>query len=449
VSLRARLTLAAALAVALAIALAAALTYALVRNQLRDQVDDALRQRVEAISQMPLTVDRLPDDSFFLRLPRGGFGDPTTYVRVVDAEGTVAHAPGNPLPLPVGDDVKAVAAGTKGESFSDAEIGGVPVRVLTSPLGEGVAIQAVRSLAEVESTLDDLRILLLLITAGGIGLATAAGILVTRTALRPVKRLSDATAEVTRTGDLSRRVEADGRDELSLLAANFNAMLEALERSIGEQRQLVADASHELRTPLTSLRTNVEVLALSNGLAEDDRRRLLQDVVTQLEEMTVLVADVVELARGAEQTLEPEPVRLDLLVAEAVERAARHSPDVRFEPRLEETMVDGVPSDLERAVANLLDNAAKWSPPQGTVEVTVANGEVVVRDHGPGIAEEDLPHVFDRFYRAPAARGMPGSGLGLAIVRRVADAHHGEVSAEAAEGGGSRFRLRLPVSSAV
>jgi two-component system sensor histidine kinase MprB len=449
VSLRARLTLAAAVAVALSIALAAALTYALVRDQLRNQVDDALRQRVEAISRVPLAVDRLPDDSFFLRLPRGGFGDPATYIRVVDAEGTVAHAPGEQLELPVGDDVRAVASGEKGQSFSDAEIGNVPVRVLTSPLGQGFAIQAVRSLAEVESTLDDLRVLLLLITAAGIGLATAAGILVTRTALRPVKRLSEATADVTRTGDLSRRVEADGRDELSRLAANFNEMLEALERSVGEQRQLVADASHELRTPLTSLRTNVEVLALSNGLADDDRQRLLQDVVAQLEEMTVLVSDVVELARGSELMLEPEPVRLDLLVAEAVERAARHSPDVRFESDLEETIVDGVASDLERAVANLLDNAAKWSPPEGVIEIRVRDGEVVVRDHGPGIADEDLPHVFDRFYRAPAARGMPGSGLGLAIVRRVADAHHGDVSAEAAEGGGSRFRLRLPVSQGV
>jgi two-component system sensor histidine kinase MprB len=449
VSLRARLTIAAAVAVAVAVALASALAYALVRDELRDQVDETLRQRVDAISRIPLSVDRLPGENFFLRLPRGGLGDPATYVQVVAADGTVARAPGEELELPVGDGAREVAAGTRDAYFADESIGGTPVRILTAPLGPGVSIQAVRSLAEVEATLDDLRVLLLLVAAAGIGLATAAGIVVTRTALQPVKRLSDATEDVTRTGDLSRRVEADGRDELSRLAANFNTMLEALEQSVGQQRQLVADASHELRTPLTSLRTNVEVLALANGLPEADRQRLLRDVVAQLEEMTVLVADVVDLARGSELVLDPEPVRLDLLVGGAVERAARHSPDVRFRTSLEETVVDGVASDLERAVGNLLDNAAKWSPAEGVVEVAVADGEVVVRDHGPGIAEDDLPHIFDRFYRAPAARGMPGSGLGLAIVRRVADAHGGEVAAAPAEGGGTVFRLRLPLSTSL
>jgi two-component system sensor histidine kinase MprB len=319
------------------------------------------------------------------------------------------------------------------------------VRILTAPLVDGVAVQAVRSLEEADATLGRLGLLLSLVAAGGVVVATAAGVVVTRTALRPVRRLSETTEDVTRTGDLTRRVEAGGRDELGRLAASFNTMLEALERSLGAQRQLVADASHELRTPLTSLRTNVEVLAHSNGLAEEERRRLLQDVVVQLEEMSVLVADVVELARGNEVAVELEPVRLDLLVAEAVERARRHAPGIRFGTELEETLVAAVPSDLERAIGNLLDNAAKWSPPNGMVEVSVRTGEVAVRDHGPGIAERDLPYIFDRFYRAPSARGMPGSGLGLAIVRRVAEAHRGEVSAEPADGGGSRFRLRLPV----
>jgi two-component system sensor histidine kinase MprB len=222
-------------------------------------------------------------------------------------------------------------------------------------------------------------------------------------------------------------------------------MLEALSSSQQAQRQLVADASHELRTPLTSLRTNIEVLS-SDALPPEDRERLLADVVAQLSELTLLVSDLVDLARGDEPAAVPEDVRLDLLVADAIERARRHAPDKTFFTELEPSLVEGVPGRLDRAVANLIDNAAKWSPAGGQIEVTVRGGEVSVRDHGPGIAESDLPHVFDRFYRAPAARGLPGSGLGLAIVRQVAESHGGTIVAERANGGGARMRLTLPVA---
>jgi two-component system sensor histidine kinase MprB len=224
-------------------------------------------------------------------------------------------------------------------------------------------------------------------------------------------------------------------------------MLAALESSARSQRQLVTDASHELRTPLTSLRTNIEVLASERKLPPGERERLLTDVVDQLGEMTTLISELIELARGEQQTLEPEEVRLDLVASEAVERARRNRPAVTFTTDLQESTVQGVPSTIERAVANLLDNAAKWSPPNGDVEVAVRDGALSVRDHGPGIDEEDLPHVFDRFYRSPSARGRPGSGLGLAIVRQVAVAHGGEVVAEAADGGGTRMTLRLNGSS--
>jgi two-component system sensor histidine kinase MprB len=221
-------------------------------------------------------------------------------------------------------------------------------------------------------------------------------------------------------------------------------MLEALEESQRAQRQLVADASHELRTPLTSLRTNMEVLTEVTSLPREDREKLLRDVIAQLDELTVLVSDLVDLARGDEPVETPQDVRLDLLVAEAVERARRHAGDRRFNTDLHPTLVPGVPGRLDRAVANLLDNAAKWSPPGGEIEVWVRDGEVSVRDYGPGIDDADLPFVFDRFYRAPTARGLPGSGLGLAIVRQVAASHGGEVVAERAPGGGARLRLRIP-----
>ena len=324
---------------------------------------------------------------------------------------------------------------------------GTHIRMLTFPYVQGYAVQIARPLTEVDHSFGRIENLLILIAGGGIAIAAALGLAVSKAALAPVRRLTAATETVTETGDLSQRIDVAGRDELSRLADSFNAMLAALEESSRAQRQLVADASHELRTPLTSLRTNIEVLASERTLPSGERERLLADVVDQLTEMTTLISGLIDLARGEQQTLEPEEVRLDLVATEAVERARRNRPAVTFTTDLQESTVQGVPSTIERAVANLLDNAAKWSPPGGDVEVAVRDGTLSVRDHGPGIDEEDLPHVFDRFYRSPSARGRPGSGLGLAIVRQVAVAHGGEVVAEAADGGGTRMTLRLNGSS--
>jgi two-component system sensor histidine kinase MprB len=289
-------------------------------------------------------------------------------------------------------------------------------------------------------------LLLFLIAVVGIAVAAGLGLAVSGAALAPVRRLTQTTEEVTETKDLSRRIQASGRDELGRLADSFNTMLAALEESARAQRQLVSDASHELRTPLTSLRTNIEVLSRDGVLDPKERENLLRDVSEQLIEMSALVAELVELARGDEKAADSEDVRLDLVAAEAIDRTRRNRPGVTFKPHLEESLVRGVPSTIERAVSNLLDNAAKWSPPGGEVDVIVRNGEVAVRDRGPGIAEEDVPFVFDRFYRAPSARSMPGSGLGLAIVRQVAEAHGGTVCVETPADGGTRMRLTLPRS---
>jgi two-component system sensor histidine kinase MprB len=229
-----------------------------------------------------------------------------------------------------------------------------------------------------------------------------------------------------------------------------------LEASRQAQHQLVADASHELRTPLTSLRTNIEVLARSDGMPVPEREALLVDLVAQLEDLSVLVADLVDLAREEERAGrgslaggEAESVRLDAVVDRAVERARRRAPTLTFQTQLDPVIVQGVPERLDRAVTNLLDNAVKWSGPGQVVEVTVASAGVTVRDHGPGIDRADLPFVFDRFYRAPAARAVPGSGLGLAIVRQVAEAHGGTVRADVAEGGGAVLRVSFaPADSA-
>jgi len=311
------------------------------------------------------------------------------------------------------------------------------------PIEPGVAFQIARNLAETDDVLNSIQWILVAIGGSGVVVAVLLGLFVSRAALAPVQRLTTATEEITETRDLSRRVEAAGHDELGRLGTSFNTMLAALEESQQAQRQLVADASHELRTPLTSLRTNVELLA-QGRLPDDERGRALADVSTQLEELTVLVTDVVDLARDGERELAVEDVRLDLLVSDAVERAHLHAPKVEFETDLTESLVRGVPERIFRAVANVLDNAAKYSPAGGKVEVKAADGEVTVRDHGPGIAAEDMPHVFDRFYRSPASRGTPGSGLGLAIVRQVVESHGGTVSAGPANGGGTIVRLAFP-----
>jgi two-component system sensor histidine kinase MprB len=331
--------------------------------------------------------------------------------------------------------------------FSNVHVSGIEFRVLTQRVfttdGTPLALQIARPLSEVNHTLQRVTFFLVLIALGGIGVAAGLGLAVSQAALRPVRRLTETTENVTETGDLSQRIDVSGHDELSRLATSFNTMLGALEESSRAQRQLVADASHELRTPLTSLRTNIEVLAGERTLPPGDRERLLHDVVEQLGEMTTLIAELIELARAEQHPEEAEDVRLDLLAADAVERARRNRPNVIFTTDFHESLVHGAPSTIERAVANLLDNAAKWSPPGGDVEVAVHDGEVTVRDHGPGIADEDLPYVFDRFYRASAARGLPGSGLGLAIVKQVAEAHGGTVAAERPDGGGTLMRLRL------
>ena len=443
-SFRARLTLVAAVAVAVAVAVASVVAYLAVRSELRGQVDDALDQRAELVAGIPIGIVETQPGQFFLRIPAPALGGPGGYVQVVTSGGDTLRPRGEELPLPVDDRTREVAAGGAGAYYSDAEVAGTHVRILTVPLAPGYAGQISRPLTEVDESLDRLRTILLLVALGGVALAAALGLVVARTALAPVRRLTEATEEVTETRDLSRRMDDEGSDEVGRLAASFNTMLAALEESARTQRRFVADASHELRTPLTSLRTNIEVLARADDMPRGERERLLADVVEQLAEMSELVAELVALERAEEPANGPEDVRLDLVVVEAIDRVRRQRAGITFAPDLEESVVRGVPASIERAIGNLLDNAVKWSPPDGEVEVAVRDGEVIVRDHGPGIAESDLPYVFDRFYRAPSARGLPGSGLGLAIVRRVAEAHGGSVAAERADGGGTRVRLAFP-----
>jgi two-component system, OmpR family, sensor histidine kinase MprB len=438
VNFRTRLALASAAAVAAAIAVASLASYTVVSAQLRGSIDDSLKARASAVKvpeDQPLT------EFEFTQPLLGGAGG---YAQLVTAGGSAIRRPDAKIPLP-SKGARGVADGTRGPFFEDATVRGTHMRIWTTQYAPGIALQIARPLDEVDKTLDRLAGYLTAIALGGIALAAFLGVLIARNAIAPVRRLTETAERVTATRDLSERIPSPGRDELGRLAASFNSMLSTLDESVRAQTQLVADASHELRTPLTSLRTNVEVLQRAENLPEAERARMLAEIRYQAEELSELLADLLDLSRTERVT--PEPVQLDEVVENALERTRKSANGIRFDTHLEPTTVSGVSMRLERAVANLLDNAVKWSPPDGTVEVDLSGGELRVRDHGPGIAQDDLPRVFDRFYRAPSARGVPGSGLGLAIVRQVVEEHGGSVSAENAPDGGARFRVRLTAGS--
>src|SRR3954468_322592 len=454
-SYRRRLMLLAALAVSLAVVLASVVTYVSVRAQLRDSVDDGLRSLAARVATAPLpttpptqrrlNIDEQRRRSFLLLLPSSPLGEQAGYAQVVSSAGRIQPPAGQRALLAAGPRVIAVAQGRARPFFYDSELSGTQVRVYVARFAEGQALQAARSLEETNATMRRLAAVLAGVSLAGIGLAALLGGLVGRSALQPVRRLQRGTRYVAATQDLSRRVEAVGDDELAGLARSFNDMLEALAESRRAQRQLIADASHELRTPLTTVQANVELLSRAGELPPEERLQLREDVLSQLRELTALVGDLVELAREQPPESDLEELELDALVTACVERVRSRSGRVRFTSRLEPCLVRGDRLRIERAVTNLLDNARKWSPDDGTVDVTLADGELVVRDDGPGIDAADLPYVFDRFYRSADARRLPGSGLGLAIVRQVAEMHGGAAwAAPPHDGRGAELHLRLP-----
>jgi two-component system sensor histidine kinase MprB len=454
VTFRRRIVLLAAIAVSAALALATGVTYIIVRHDLRDGIDTALEEtRPQVVVYREGGTVRAPDDALVpgeraqkvrVTVPPSAFGEAIGIAQITLPTGETIR-PTSGSALPVTEEVREVAAGTRSAFLSDQTLDGVHLRVLTRRGPEGEVMQIARPLTDVDSTLHQLRWVLGAVMLGGVALAGGLGLAVSRFATRPLARLTGAAEQVTATGDLRHRIPEGADDEPGRLASAFNGMLAALETSRDAQRQLVADASHELRTPLTAIRANIELLEHAPDLHPQERAAMLASARRQLADLTVLVGDLMDLARPGERTADPpEDVRLDLLVQGALERARNHAPDAAFALSAEPCIVHAERAGLARAVGNLLDNAVKWSPPGAAIEVGVREGVVTVRDHGPGIAEEDLPHVFDRFYRAPAARGLPGSGLGLAIVKHVADAQGGTVSAEQAPGGGALLRLALP-----
>jgi two-component system sensor histidine kinase MprB len=376
-------------------------------------------------------------------LPQTKLGAATGYAQLVQPNGQVAGTGG--VHLPITAKTRAVAAGRHPAYFSEATVAHTPLRIYTASAGPGAGVWEIAlPLTDVNHTLSRLELLLALVCVGGIALAAAFGLLVSRAALVPLRRLTGAAERVARTQDLGHRINTAEDGELGRLAGSFNTMLDALERSRLAQRQLVSDASHELRTPLASVQANLDVLSLGSRVPARERARVTAAARAQLRELTALVEDLVSMSKTGVEEIELEDVRLDLAAAGAVHRARLHAPRCEFALDAEPCLVRAVPARLDRAIANLLDNAVKWGPPEGPVEIRVRGGAISVRDHGPGIDAEDLPRVFDRFYRAPAARGLQGSGLGLAIVRLLAETHGGSVYACNDPGGGARLTLELP-----
>jgi len=470
-TLRGRIAAVASLAVALAVVVAAVSLYLAVRSDLRGQIDQSLAQRAQILTSGPALLPGEPGTGFGPDRPPPGaralrgfpasiqparFGGATGYVQFISrkAKIDVPAGQGSSPTIPLSATDRKIAARGSGRSLDDRTVKGTHLRVLTIGVhaSRAVSVGAVmiaRPLGEVDHELNRILLILLGVGLAGIAIAGVLGALVARTALAPIVRFTRRTESLAGEMNLSERLQVDGRDELARLATSFNATLDALERSLLAQRQLIADASHELRTPIASLRANIQILDEAQRLPSEEQESLRTDIVEELDELTALVGDVVELARESRGESTLEDVRLDEIVGEAVARTRRRG-ELRFELKLEPVLVRGEADRINRAVSNLLDNARKWSPPGGVVEVAVRDGVVSVRDHGPGFAQDEMGKVFERFYRAERARKLPGSGLGLAIVRQAAEAHGGYARAANADGGGARLEVCFgaPVMSA-
>jgi two-component system sensor histidine kinase MprB len=445
--LRTRFALIAAVAVAAAVMLASFGIYLAARRELHDQVDASLTE-LASQAQTRTNLVELFAQPFGARPfgPRTGF-DVVYYQFVNTDRNVIVQPPDQEVTLPFDAVDQQVAAGIGSRALlrDITSADGEHLRLITAPVAavDHAVIQIARSLDEVDGTLSELTVVLALLSAGGVAVAVALGLLVARGALRPIAKLTSAAEHVAATQELAARIDIDRDDEVGRLAASFNAMLAALEQSRAQQRRLVRDAGHELRTPLTALRTNLELLARAGDMAEADRRRLLDDVMFELGEMSDLMNELVDLAADTAAEEPQVEVRLDLLVEDVAERFRRRTGrhiDVSAEP----VTVEGRVGRLERAVSNLVDNAVKWSPDDGPIDIVLAGGRLAVRDHGPGVLDADKDHIFDRFFRSDTARSTPGSGLGLSIVKQVAEEHGGTVFVEDDDGGGAVVGFELP-----
>ncbi|GAA3820820.1 HAMP domain-containing sensor histidine kinase [Nocardioides panacisoli] len=443
-SLASRVILLTTIAVGIAVAAVAIGAYVTARVQMQRTLDDSLLQRAQAAATDPGAAVRASQSD----IQSWALGAADVRIALLFDTGTGKLLDDGPA-INVGGPELAVAKGESGHSVRTMLIGGERYRVVAVPTNQGgLAVVIAQPLADQDRILSRLGWVTIGFGTAGVLVAAFAGWAVASTGLRPVRRLTSSVEEIARTEDLT-PLPVEGDDELARLSTAFNQMLTALDASRTRQRQLVADAGHELRTPLTALRTNIDLLTMEVDqpgaqLPPGARQELLEDVRAQIEELTTLIGDLTELAREDPTAPAVEAVDLAEIVDHAVQRVRRRAPGLTFEVFTRPWVVTGEAAALERAVTNLLDNAAKWSPEGGQVTVRLSDGVLTIDDQGPGIAEADRARVFDRFWRSADARTMPGSGLGLSIVRQVADRHSGTVHATVNASGGARLVLRLP-----
>ncbi|MGH2835367.1 MAG: sensor histidine kinase, partial [Solirubrobacteraceae bacterium] len=406
--------------------------------------DAAPSEAKPAPGNSPKSSDHDADNSTCTSWPGpGGGGDaelggPTGYFQAVCPNGSAIALNGGTPKLPVTPGVRSVARSLTGAYYFTAEVDETHYEIYVAP--DSSRHWAIEVAVPLNTTDDALRALLVtyaLLLGVGMVLAGWIGALVARSALAPIRRFTSQTEQITSALDRPRRLDEVGAIEIRRLAASFNQTLGALERSVDAQRQLIADASHELRTPIAALRSNIQIFLEADQLPPEEQAELRDAIVAELDDLTQLVSDVMQLARGIISNEAVEELELDTIVSEATERAIRRSQNITFHTELEPTIIVNSPDRVTRAVTNVVDNARRWSPPDGTVEVTLAAGVLTVRDHGPGFRVEDLAHVFERFYRSADARRMPGSGLGLAIVKQAAEAHGGYAMVSNAPDGGA------------
>ena len=437
-SIRARIAILAASAVALVVVLTLVAVFFTLKTQLNDQFEDELLIRAQAA-----VGAGLGDPETIVQLPSEAFGESQWSLLTFNGQ---LFIPRGGVEPPISDSELAVHQGQADSSIRSVQIDGQGYAVVAVPAGGGATLMLTESANSVNESTQTLALLLILIGITGVLGALVVGYAVARAGLRPVGELTEATERVARTGEL-RAIPVRSDDELGRLAQSFNIMLTSLDAARDRERQLVADAGHELRTPLTSIRTNLDLLAQSEStqvaLPELERESLLADVRTQLTELSSLIDDLVQLSQGTPSTSVRHVDFVDV-IERAVDRVRPRGHGITFEVSLEPWWVHGDPAPLERSVTNLLDNAAKWSPPSGVVVVHLSDGVLTVTDSGPGIPEGDQRKVFERFYRSDEARGAPGSGLGLAIVAQTIAQHGGTVSASNANTGGALLTVTLP-----
>ncbi len=444
-SLRSRLALLVGLAVAASMIAATVAAGAATRHELRQEVDHFLQQRVREINAGGFGGTPFTDRDDPRR--RGPAAFPVrldSVTQIIGPNGAV-YNPFGEVVLSVSEADLAVAAGDRGAVIHDADgLDGVHYRVITAPIDRGGAVQVARDLTEIDDSVRDVRRLLVFFGLIGTALAALIAWLIADRTTAPVRRLTAAAEHVAATEELDPDIEVEGTDEVGRLASAFRKMLQSLAISKAQQQRLVMDASHELRTPLTSLRTNLEVLHRTPEMAHEDRQELMADLDFEVQELSGLVGELVDLATDADAaTGASESFDLAELCRELAERSRRRTGRTISVDGPDCAPVTASRGGAERSILNLLDNAAKFSPPESPLEIRIGSNSVEVRDHGPGVADEDKGRIFDRFYRSVAARSRPGSGLGLSIVATVADRHGGSTWVDDADGGGAVIGFSL------